>query len=113
MGGDGNMKTFYALGYETETGVKYYKLRLAKDKEVGIYCQRCDDLTLELMTKRDVNEIARGIISDSPLGLVPITSVSQKKMMKEDLETILENSEQYAGTIIDRIAIGKKRGFSV
>lgn len=113
MGGDGNMKTFYALGYETETGVKYYKLRLAKDKEVGIYCQRCDDLTLELMTKRDINEIARGISDDSPLGLVPITSISQKKMMKEDLETILENSEQYAGTIIDRIALGKKRGFSV
>lgn len=113
MGGDGNMKTFYALGYETETGVKYYKLRLAKDKEVGIYCQRCDDLTLELMTKRDINEIARGISGDSPLGLVPITSISQKKMMKEDLETILENSEQYAGTIIDRIALGKKRGFSV
>ncbi|MGN1322780.1 MAG: hypothetical protein ACI4VT_02120 [Bacilli bacterium] len=107
------MKTFYALGYETETGVKYYKLRLAKDKEVGIYCQRCDDLTLELMTKRDINEIARGISGDSPLGLVPITSISQKKMMKEDLETILENSEQYAGTIIDRIALGKKRGFSV
>ena len=113
MGGDGNMKTFYALGYETETGVKYYKLRLAKDKEVGIYCQRCDDLTLELMTKRDINEIARGISGDSPLGLVPITSISQKKMMKEDLETILENSEKYAGTIIDRIALGKKRGFSV
>ena len=113
MGGDGNMKTFYALGYETETGVKYYKLRLAKDKEVGIYCQRCDDLTLELMTKRDINEIARGISGDSPLGLVPITSISQKKMMKEDLETILENSEQYVGTIIDNIAFGKKRGFSV
>ena len=78
------MKTFYALGYETETGVKYYKLRLAKDKEVGIYCQRCDDLTLELMTKRDINEIARGIRGDSPLGLVPITSISQKKMMKEE-----------------------------
>lgn len=107
------MKTFYALGYETETGVKYYKLRLAKDKEVGIYCQRCDDLTLELMTKRDINEIARGIRGDSPLGLVPITSTSQKKMMKEDLETILENSEQYVGTIIDNIALGKKRGFSV
>ena len=55
----------------------------------------------------------RGIRSDSPLGLVPITSVSQKKMMKEDLETILENSEQYVGTIIDNIAFGKKRGFSV
>lgn len=107
------MKTFYALGYETETGVKYYKLRLAKDKEVGIYCQRCDDLTLELMTKRDINEIARGIRGDSPLGLVPITSISQKKMMKEDLETILENSEQYVGTIIDNIALGKIRGFSV
>ena len=107
------MKTFYALGYETETGVKYYKLRLAKDKEVGIYCQRCDDLTLELMTKRDINEIARGIRGDSPLGLVPINSISQKKMMKEDLETILENSEQYVGTIIDNIALGKKRGFSV
>ena len=65
------------------------------------------------MTKRDINEIARGISGDSPLGLVPITSISQKKMMKEDLETILENSEQYAGTIIDRIALGKKRGFSV
>lgn len=107
------MKTFYALGYETETGVKYYKLRLAKDKEVGIYCQKCDDLTLELMTKRDINEIARGIRGDSPLGLVPITSTFQKKMMKEDLETILENSEQYVGTIIDNIALGKKRGFSV
>lgn len=107
------MKTFYALGYETETGVKYYKLRLAKDKEVGIYCQKCDDLTLELMTKRDINEIARGIRGDRPLGLVPITSISQKKMMKEDLETILENSEQYVGTIIDNIALGKKRGFSV
>lgn len=107
------MKTFYALGYETETGVKYYKLRLAKDKEVGIYCQRCDDLTLELMTKRDINEIARGIRGDSPLGLVPINSISQKKMMKEDLETILENSEQYVGTIIDNIALGKIRGFSV
>lgn len=107
------MKTFYALGYETETGVKYYKLRLAKDKEVGIYCQKCDDLTLELMTKRDINEIARGIRGDRPLGLVPITSISQKKMMKEDLETILENSEQYVGTIIDSIAIGKKREFSI
>lgn len=107
------MKTFYALGYETETGVKYYKLRLAKDKEVGIYCQKCDDLTLELMTKRDINEIARGIRGDRPLGLVPITSISQKKMMKDDLETILENSEQYVGTIIDNIALGKKRGFSV
>lgn len=107
------MKTFYALGYETETGVKYYKLRLAKDKEVGIYCQKCDDLTLELMTKRDINEIARGIRGDRPLGLVPITSTFQKKMMKEDLETILENSEQYVGTIIDNIALGKKRGFSV
>lgn len=113
MGGDGYMKTFYALGYETETGVKYYKLRLAKDKKVGIYCQRCDDLTLELMAKRDINEIARGIKGGSPLGLVPITSISQKKMMKEDLETILENSEQYVGTIIDKIAIGKKHGFSV
>ena len=113
MGGDGYMKTFYALGYETETGVKYYKLRLAKDKEVGIYCQRCDDLTLELMTKRDINEIVRGISGDSPLGLVPITSISKKKKMKEDLETILENSEQYVGTIIDNIAFGKKRGFSV
>lgn len=107
------MKTFYALGYETETGVKYYKLRLAKDKEVGIYCQKCDDLTLELMTKRDINEIARGIRGDRPLGLVPITSTFQKKMMKEDLETILENSEQYVGTIIDSIAIGKKREFSI
>lgn len=107
------MKTFYALGYETETGVKYYKLRLAKDKEVGIYCQKCDDLTLELMTKRDINEIARGIRGDRPLGLVPITSTFQKKMMKDDLETILENSEQYVGTIIDNIALGKKRGFSV
>lgn len=107
------MKTFYALGYETETGVKYYKLRLAKDKEVGIYCQKCDDLTLELMTKRDINEIVRGIRGDRPLGLVPITSTFQKKMMKEDLETILENSEQYVGTIIDNIALGKKRGFSV
>lgn len=113
MGGDGYMKTFYALGYETETGVKYYKLRLAKDKEVGIYCQRCDDLTLELLTKRDINEIVRGIRDDRPLGLVLITSTSQKKMMKEDLETILENSEQYARTIIDKIALGKKRGFSV
>lgn len=107
------MKTFYALGCETETGVKYYKLRLAKDKEVGIYCQKCDDLTLELMTKRDINEIVRGIRGDRPLGLVPITSTFQKKMMKEDLETILENSEQYVGTIIDNIALGKKRGFSV
>lgn len=107
------MKTFYALGYETETGVKYYKLRLAKDKEVGIYCQKCDDLTLELMTKRDINEIVRGIRGDRPLGLVPITSTFQKKMMKEDLETILENSEQYVGTIIDNIALGKKRGFFV
>lgn len=107
------MKTFYALGYETETGVKYYKLRLAKDKEVGIYCQKCDDLTLELMTKRDINEIVRGIRGDRPLGLVPITSTFQKKMMKDDLETILENSEQYVGTIIDNIALGKKRGFSV
>ena len=34
-------------------------------------------------------------------------------MMKEDLENILENSEQYVGTIIDNIAFGKKRGFSV
>lgn len=113
MGGDGYMKTFYALGYETETGVKYYKLRLAKGEEVGVYCQKCDDLTLELLTKRDINEIVRGIRGSNPLGLVPITSASQKNMMKEDLETILENSEQYVGIMIDKIALGKKRRFSV
>lgn len=103
------MKMFYALGYEDENNaVKYFKVRLAKDTEVGIYFQKSDDSILEIFTKRDVKEIVKGIKLPCDLKLVPVVNASQRQMMREDLEVIINDTTIYTGIIIDKIAFGKK-----
>ncbi len=103
------MKMFYALGYENEDNtVKYFKLKLHNEIEVGVYFQSKDESIVEVLTQRNINEITKGIKGVSEFKLVPIVSTSQRKMMKDDLEIILGNSEAYTGSIIDKVALGKK-----